>query len=140
MPEPMGAPSGITADAPASISGVRQHDETFLYQRPGRLNQLLGIGEKRLLVADHFQLHPFRKPDFAPEPRRAHRLVRRVAAGRIRQDEYFFAINVIEQRFFRAIGQVHAPDGHRDHIRARSRVRSRHFLKAAIFPGAHDQP
>ena len=95
-PEPIGAPSGITAAAPAS-SSLRQttgsslvygqHDEPFADQRARRLEQRFVVGEQRALVADDFELHPVRQPRLAPEPRGAHRFVGGVAAGGVRQQE-----------------------------------------------------
>ena len=66
-PEPMGAASGITAAQPASSSlravmgssdGVGQDGEAFLHQDPRGLRRLLHVGEERLLVAEHLELHP----------------------------------------------------------------------------------
>ena len=69
------------------VAGVGQHDEPFLYEHARRFEQRLVVGKQRLLVADHFQLHPVRQPRFAAEPRGADRIVGGVAAGGVRQQE-----------------------------------------------------
>jgi hypothetical protein len=51
----------------------------------------------------------------------------------------FFAIDVIEQRFFRTVSEIDATDGDSDHIRARSGVGAAHFLEAAVFSGTYDK-
>ncbi len=107
--------------------------------RDSARREFFGVGEKSLLVADHFELHPFREPDFAREARRADRIVGRIASGGIRENEKLFAVDVIEQRLLCAVRKIHAPHGYRDHRRARGRVRPRHLLKAAILPRADDQ-
>ena len=102
-PEPMGAASGMTAAAPASMSlraaieivvGVGQNDEAFLHQDARGFDELFGIREKSLLVADDFQLDPIGKADFAAEARGADGFVGGVAGGGVRQDEDFFAVDV----------------------------------------------
>ena len=82
---------------------VGQHDETFLHERFGGADKRFRIGKERLLVADHFELHPFRKSHFAAEARGANCFVGRVAAGGVWEDEKILAIDVVEQRFFRAV-------------------------------------
>ena len=52
----------------------------------------------------------------------------------------FVAIDVIEQRFFGAVGEIHAAHRNGHHVRAGGRVRARHFLKAAIFSRADNEP
>ena len=64
------------------VVGVGQHDEAFLHQHPRGFEQLLGVREERLLVADHFELHPIGEADFAAEARGANRFVGGVAAPR----------------------------------------------------------
>ena len=59
----------------------------------------LGVGEKSLLVADDFELDPVGEADFAAEARGADGFVGGVAAGGVGQDEDFFAVDVIEERF-----------------------------------------
>ena len=69
------------------VVGVRQDDEPFADEHARRLEQRDVVGEERPFVADHLELHPVRQADFAAEPRGADRLLGRVAAGGIRQDE-----------------------------------------------------
>ena len=66
-------------------------------------------------------------------------VVGRVAAGGVGQDEDFRAIDIIEQRFLGAVGQVDAAHGDGDHFGASGLVASLHFLEAAILSGAHDK-
>ena len=61
---------------------VGQHDEAFAHEHARRLEQRDVVGEERALVADDLELHPVREPDLARQPRRADRVVRRVAARR----------------------------------------------------------
>jgi len=96
-------------------------------------------GNKCLLVADDFELDPVRKTDFAREPRGANRFIGGVASGGVRQDKDLFAVDVIEQRLFAAIGEVHTADGNGDHVRAARGVRASHLLKTAVLPGSDDQ-
>jgi len=92
-----------------------------------------------LLVADDFELDPIRKPDFAREPRGADGFVGGVTGGGVRQDKDFFAVDVIEQRLFAAIGEVHTADGNGDNVRAARSVRASHFLKTAVLPRSNDK-
>ena len=108
------------------VVGVRQHDEAFLDQDARGFDQRLVVGEERALVADDLELHPVGQPRLAAEPRRPDRLVCRVAAGGVRQDEDPLGVDVVEQRLAAAVGDVHAPDRHGDHVGARGRVRLRH--------------
>ena len=97
------------------------------------------VGEERALVADHFELHPVRQPGLAAEPRRADRFVGRVAAGGVRQQEVLRRVDVVEQRFLRAVGDVHAPHRDRDHLGARRLVRLHHHGRRRVLAGADDQ-
>ena len=107
------------------VVGVRQDDEPFVDQDPRGFEQRFVVGEQRLLVADHFQLDPVRQARLAPQPRRANRVVRGVARGGVRQDEVPLGIDVVEQRFLAAVGEVDAPHRDGDHLGARRLVRRR---------------
>ena len=110
------------------------------FTRTSSPHQLLGIRKQRLLSPITSSFTQFENP--TSRPSRAARIASsgRVAAGGIWQNKNLLAVDVVEQRFLRLVCKVHAPhrDGH--HIRARSSVRPRHLLKAAIFPGSHDKP
>ena len=66
------------------VGGVREDDESFPDEGPRRGEERVVVGPERLLVAEDFELHPVGEADLAPQPRRAHRVVGRVAAGRVR--------------------------------------------------------
>ena len=69
------------------VVGVWQDDEAFLDQDARRFDERFVVGKERPLVADDLELHPIRQAGFASQPRRANRVVGRVAAGGVRQDE-----------------------------------------------------
>ena len=120
----------------------RGHDEqaqVLAHEHARRLEQGDVVGEERPLVADHFQLHPVREADLASEPGRADGLVRSVTAGRVRKNEDAALIDVVDQRLFRFVGEVHPPHGDRHHVRARRAVRIGHDRGRRIFACADDQ-
>ena len=113
------------------------------HQDRGGFHECRVIGKERPFVADHFQLHPLREPRLAPEPRRANRIVRRVAAGRVGQQHVAVGVDVLEDRLLRLVSrtawQLHAPDGHRHHLGARGVVRRDHHLRGRVLAGADDE-
>ena len=99
-PEPIGLPAGMTLVAPASLSRramigssrrVAQHLEAVGHELLGRLERGHGIGQQRLLVGQHFELHPIgagvfqAQQNLAAQPGDAHRVVGVEAAGRVGQ-------------------------------------------------------
>jgi hypothetical protein len=97
----MGEPAGITLAAPASlmrsaaigiVAGVREHLEAVLHQLARRLDRAHRVGQQRLLVAQHLELHPARAgvaellEDLPPQPRDAHRVLGAEAPGSVGQD------------------------------------------------------
>ena len=110
-----------------------------MHQDAGGFEQPLVVGKQRLLVADHFELDPVRQAHLAAQARGADGLVGGVAGRRIRQKEELGAVDIVQQGFFGAIGQIHAADRHRDHFGARGLVAACHFGKAAVLAGAHEQ-
>ena len=48
-------------------------------------------------------------------------------------------VDVVEQRFLRPIGDVHATDGDGDHVGARRSMGVGHHGVRRVFPGADDQ-
>src|SRR5713101_5659787 len=76
---------------------VGQDDKTLFDEDASGFDELLGVREKSLLVTDDFELDPIREADFAREARGADGLVGGVTGGGIRQDEDFFAVDVIQQ-------------------------------------------
>ena len=79
------------------------------------------------------------RPTSRREARGANGFVGGVAGGGVGQDEDFFAVDVVEKRFFGAVGEIHAADGDGDHVGAGGGVSASHFRKAAVLAGAHDQ-
>src|SRR5467141_1738747 len=79
------------------VVGVRENDEAFLTEDARGFDELLGVGKKSLLVADDFKLDPVRKTDFAGQASGSNGFVGGVESRSVRQDKYFFAINVIQQ-------------------------------------------
>ena len=122
------------------VIGIRQHHEALFDQDPGGFQQSGIIREERLLVADHFQLHPVGQADFAPQHGRTHRIVGGVARRRIRQDENLRSVDVIDQRFLGAVRQVDAAHRHGHHIGAAGLVAAHHLFKTTIFSRSHDEP
>ena len=121
------------------IGRIRQHRESFLHQHPRRFERRLHIGIERCLIPNHFQLHPIRQSNFAPQPRRADRLIRGVASRSIGQQKIFLGIDVVQQRLFTAI-QIDAPHRDRHHLRSTGFERPRVFLKRFVLPRPDNQP
>src|SRR5512134_1059106 len=90
-PEPMGAPSGITTAAPASSSRLAMTGSSLVYG--STVNPSLA----RTRVADHLELDQLTEPGLAREVRRADGFVRRVAAGRVREQGVAREIDEVEQ-------------------------------------------
>ena len=94
-PEPIGAPSGITAAQPASsrrqrehrvVVGVGQHGEAVGDQQLRRVEQLDRVGQQGDVVGDHLELDQVGLQRLAGQPGGEQRLGGGVAAGRVRQD------------------------------------------------------
>src|SRR5439155_14966917 len=66
------------------VVGVGHYREPFLRERLRRLEKPLDVGEKRARVADDLELDHLAEPRLARQIAGADRLVRRVAARRIR--------------------------------------------------------
>src|SRR5262249_25366819 len=118
---------------------VGQDYEAFLHEDACCLDELLGVRKKRFLVTDDFKLDPIREPYFARKTCRPNGLVRCVTCRRVGQNEHLVPIDVVEQRFFRAVCKIDSAhcDGH--HVRTASCMSARHLLKTAVFAGAHDK-
>ncbi len=147
-PEPIGSGqghdgSGARVDQLAGgdeiVVGVGQDDKAFLDQHPRSFDELLGIREKGLLVADDFEFHPVGEADFTGQTGGANSLVGGVATCGVGQDEHLFAVDEVQQGFFGAVGEIHAADRDGDHIGARGRVGACHFGKTPILAGSHNQ-
>ena len=134
---------GASVDELASgdevVVGVGEDDETFFDKDAGRFDELLGVWEKSLLVADDFELDPVGEADFAGEARGADGFVGGVTGGGVGEDEEFFAVNVIEKGFFRFVGEIDAADSDGDDVRAGSGVGPGHFREAAVLASADNQ-
>ena len=110
------------------VVGVGQHHKTFLDQDAGGFQQSGVVRKQCLLVPDHFQLDPVGQAHLARQHGDAHGVVGGVAAGGVGQDENPGAVDVIEERFLGAVGEVHAAHGDSHHFRARSFVTILHLL------------
>ncbi len=67
------------------------------------------------------------------------RLVGRVAAGGVGQQEILTGIDVIEQRFFAAV-KVHAANRYGHYFGAAGFEGARGFLKGSVFASPNQQP
>ncbi len=121
------------------VVGVREDDEAFFDEDARGFDEAFGVWKKSLLVADDFEFDPIGKADFPAETGGADGFVGGVAGGGVGQDENFVAIDVVEQRFFGAVGEIDAAHRDGDHVCARGSVSAGHFLKAAIFAAANDE-
>ena len=64
------------------VVGVGEDDEAFLDQDARGFDELLGVGEEGLLVADDLELHPVGEADFAGRGARCEWLRRRCSSPR----------------------------------------------------------
>ena len=98
------------------VVGVGEHDEAVGHQLLGGRQQLGGVGQQRLVVADHLELHPVGLERLAGEPGGGDRVARREAAGGVRQQEDAQPLEHLDDRAARE--RVHAPQRHRGHLGA----------------------
>jgi hypothetical protein len=105
-----------------------------------RLERRDDVGQQRALVADDLQLHPVAHARRPAQPRVADRLLGRVAAGRVRQQEEPLRVEVVEDALLLRAVQVHAPHGDRHHLGARRLDGAHHLLVRAVLARADDQP
>ena len=112
---------------------IGKDDEPFLHQHPRGFEQSGVIGEESLLVADDFELDPVGKADLAAEARGTDGVVRGVATGRVRKNKHALAIDVVEQGFLGAVGEVDTADGDGHYFSARGGMAARHLLKIPVF-------
>ena len=111
MPLPIGEPSGMTATQPASSSRRARIGSSFVYgqdpeavghERRGGLEQLGGVGEQRLVVADHLELDPVGLEGLARETRGGHGVAGGEAARGVRQQHAPLALEHVDDRALRA--------------------------------------
>ena len=98
-----------------------------------------GVREEGLLVTDDFEFYPVGEAYFAAQAGGADGFVGGVAARGVGEDEHFVAVDVVEEGFFRLVGEIDSTDGDGDHVGAGGGVGAGHFVEAAIFAGAYDQ-
>src|SRR5690606_30279910 len=106
---------------PPEISTLSLHDALPISlgdQDARRLDRGGHVGQQRPLVPDHLELHPIVQPGRAGQPRVAHRLLHRVAARRVGEDEDPLGIQVIEDPLLLGPVEVHAAHRDRHHLRA----------------------
>ena len=118
---------------------IGQHDEAFADQLSRCREQPFVVGEERPFVAYHFELHPGRVEHFSREHRGPYSLLGRITAGGVGEELVFFRVYVIQQRLFRTVIEVHAPDGDRYHIRPGCRERLGHKLESLVLTRAQNQ-
>ena len=74
------------------VAGVDEHREAVGHELLGRLERADRVGQQRLRVAEHLELHPVGRgaaqvaEDFAAQPGHADGVVGREAAGRVGQE------------------------------------------------------
>ena len=120
------------------VARVGQHGEAFLHQHLRRLHRGGHVRVQSLLVADHFDLHPVAQPHFAPQPRRADGVFRRVATGGVGQQKIFTCVNKVQQRFLAAV-QVDPAHGHRHYFGAAGFQRGFGLRPVLVLARAHKQ-
>ena len=121
------------------VVGVWENDEAFFDEDARGFDKAFSVWEKSLLIADDFEFDPVGEADFPAKARGADGFFGGVAGGGVGQDENFVAVDVVEQRFFRAVSEIYAAHRDGDHVCARGGVSAGHFLEAAIFAGANDK-
>lgn len=84
------------------VREVGQNLKAFADEHARRFERLLVVGEECRLVADDFELDEVGLQSLAREPRRAHRLVGRVTAGGVREDDEL-RVEVVEERLRLAV-------------------------------------
>src|SRR5215813_3969897 len=93
---------------------------------------------ERRLIADYLDLHPIRETDLAAQTSSSDRLIGRVTAGGVGQQEELLRIDEVEQRLFRAI-KIYSAHGDRDHLRPRSVDSSPGLLPASVLSRTNDE-
>ena len=146
MPLPIGEPSGITAAQPTStqapredgiVGRVGQHDEAVVDELLGGAQQLGGIGQQRVLVADDLELDPVGREGLARELGGEDGIARGVAAGGVRQQLDTRRREDVEQRA--TSGRVDAPQGDGHELAAAGLDRRGHQLQRGEAAGAEQQ-
>src|SRR6185503_4421995 len=96
------------------------------------------VGEQGLRIADHLELHEVIHAELAREMQRANRVVGRVAARGVRQEDVLLAIDRVEDGLL--LRQIHTAqrDGH-DLGARRSECRARLVVRL-VLAGADDDP
>jgi hypothetical protein len=97
-------------------------------------------GNRVFAVADHLELDPVPAAQLARQPGGAHRLVGRVAAGGVGQQQVALLVDLIEQIVLAALVEVHPPQRHGHHLGAGDLERAQHGRRVAVLPSPQDQP
>jgi hypothetical protein len=135
---------GRTADCLESLGEDRivvcvwQHHEAIVDEFLGGAQELPGVRQERLLVADHLELDPVRLERLAGESGGHHGVARGVAAGGVWQDEVPGLIEHLDQRTGRR--RIDTSHGNGNDLRAARTERpfQRVGIAKASRPG--DQP
>ncbi len=104
------------------------------------------VGQQGPLVAQHLELDPVGarvvqlREDFAAQPGHPDGVLRREAAGRVRQDRVAAGVDEVQQVLALGVDQPLAADRHGDALRARDVQRLGHALVGGVLAGADDQP
>ena len=98
------------------------------------------IREKRLIVADDFQLDQLPYPRLARQAAGAHGVVGVIAARGVREDCVFLRVEIVEQVFFIRIGNIDAAHGDGDDFGAGDFDGFFRFGEVFVFSGADDEP
>ena len=121
MPEPIGAPSGITAAQPSAASfwhatgssvTYGQHREALLHQDARGLDRRRHVGEQRARVADHLELHQLGREQLAAQPRGGDGILDAVTAGGVGKQREALGRDEVEQAL--ALGRVELRAAQRD--------------------------
>jgi hypothetical protein len=117
---------------------VRQDDEAVREEHLGGPQRLHRIGQQVARIRDHLELDPVGKPPGARQPRHPHRLLRRLGAGGVREEQHLLG----EERgdvLARGV-EVDAAHRDRDHLAAGRLDGVAHALERVVLAGAEDQP
>ena len=148
-PDPIGAPSGMTAARPELfelaahhrvVDAVGQNDETLIDQDLRRLEQLFVVGEEGLLVSDHLQLHPVPTAQLTCQTSRTNGIVGGVTTSRIGQQQITILIDGVDQVFVALGIEVDAPQSDRDDLGTGDFERRLHDRSIGVLAGSEQQP
>src|SRR6185437_15418641 len=121
------------------VIGVGQYRKALLDERASRAEQPLGIGEQGLPITNDLELDELVESGLPGQPGVTHRLVGRVAAGSVGQEEVFLAGEVVQHPFFFGSVEVYPADRYRDDLGAGRFDGPGHDPVVPVLAGAHHQ-